>query len=204
MVNKTMRKFNTENIPLPKITTFDLPALPLDVEIGCGVGLHPIQYAINNPDRYLVAIEHTTEKFKKFERRFEKHARPENLLPVHENGISWVTHLLPKESVSRFFFLYPNPNPKPGQQNKRFHAMPFMEKVIEALKPGGTIHVATNELFYAEECKEFMTNVWKLKCVQNKLIENNSEQIGRTHFERKYLERGQTIYDQIYKKEENS
>ncbi|WP_372651693.1 tRNA (guanosine(46)-N(7))-methyltransferase TrmB [Halobacteriovorax sp.] len=197
-----MRKFNTENIPMPKITEFELPTLPLDVEIGCGVGLHPIQYAISNPNRYLVAIEHTTDKFKKFERRFTKHGNPQNLLPVHENGISWVTHLLPKESVSRFFFLFPNPNPKPGQQNKRFHAMPFMEKVIECLRPNGTIHVATNELFYAEESMEFMTNVWNLECVHNTIIEKDSEHIGRTHFERKYLERGQVIYDQIFRKKD--
>ncbi len=197
-----MRKFNTENIPQPKISSFELPSLPLDVEIGCGVGLHPIQYAIKNPDRYLVAIEHTTEKFNKFQRRFEKHESPSNLLPVHENGISWVTHLLPKESVSRFFFLFPNPNPKPGQQNKRFHAMPFMEKVIECLMPGGTIHVATNELFYAEESLEFMTQKWNLECIQNTVIEKSSGHIGRTHFERKYLERGQVIYDQVFKKKD--
>ncbi len=195
-----MRNFNTTNIPSPKLNHFELPHLPLDIEIGCGVGLHPIQYAIKNPERFLVAIEHTTEKFKKFERRYEKHNSPSNLLPIHENGISWVTHLLPKESVSRFFFLFPNPNPKPSQQNKRFHAMPFMERVIECLNPGGTIHFATNEKFYAEECLDFMTNIWKLQNIQNKILDNQSGHIGRTHFERKYLERGQVIYDQIFQK----
>lgn len=198
MINIHMRKFNPEHIPSPKESPFNLPSIPLDIEIGCGVGLHPIQYATKNPDRYLVAIEHTREKFDKFERRFKKHGSPENLLPVHENGISWVTHLVPKGSVSRFFFLFPNPNPKPSQQNKRFHAMPFMEKVIESLTSNGTIHIATNEKFYADECLDFMVNTWKLECIQNKLIEGEPSHLGRTHFERKYLERGQIIYDQIF------
>lgn len=198
-----MRKFNEDNIPKPKINEFTLPEGPLDIEIGCGVGLHPIQYSQNNPNRYLVAIEHTTDKYNKFKRRYIAHKSPKNLLPVHENGISWVTHLVPKETVSRFIFLYPNPNPKPSQQNKRFHAMPFMEKVIDCLIPGGTIHMATNELFYAQECVEFMTKTWKLRCLENRIIENDTNFKGRTHFERKYLERGQSIYDLVFIKEEN-
>ncbi|CBW25985.1 putative tRNA (guanine-N(7)-)-methyltransferase [Halobacteriovorax marinus SJ] len=203
MIDMSMRKFNPQNIPTPKFGEFNLPNMPLDIEIGCGVGLHPIQYSMANPDRYLVAIEHTTEKFEKFKRRFEKHGCPKNLLPVHENGISWVAHLLEKESVDRFFFLFPNPNPKPSQQNKRFHAMPFMEKVIECLKLDGTVHMATNESFYAEECLDFMTNVWKLKCVEHRMITKDDNFIGRTHFERKYLERGQEIHDFIFKKEKS-
>jgi tRNA (guanine-N7-)-methyltransferase len=195
-----MRKFNSKFIPLPKEESFELPKLPLDIEIGCGVGLHPVQYALSNNNRYLVAIEHTREKFTKFQRRFENHHSPSNLHPVHENGISWVTHLLPNESVDRFIFLYPNPNPKPSQQNKRFHAMPFMEKVISCLKPGGTIHFATNEEFYVLECIEFMTEVWNLECIQNKTYSKEDDFKGRTHFEVKYLERGQKAFDLIFKK----
>jgi tRNA G46 methylase TrmB len=195
-----MREFNTENIPLPKVKEFEYPNLPLDIEIGCGVGLHPIQYSINNPDRYLVAIEHTTEKFEKFKRRFINHNSPSNLLALHENGISWVTHVLKNESVDRFIFMYPNPNPKPSQQNKRFHAMPFMQKVLECLKTGGTIQFATNEEFYARECREFMKDQWKLEEVEFREISKNDNFKGRTHFERKYLERGQIVYNLIYKK----
>ncbi|OUR96857.1 hypothetical protein A9Q84_11000 [Halobacteriovorax marinus] len=195
-----MRKFNQQFIPNPKEKSFTLPNLPLDIEIGCGVGLHPVQYALKNSERYLVAIEHTREKFDKFLRRYVNHNSPTNLKPVHENGISWVTHLLPDESVDRFYFLYPNPNPKPSQQNKRFHAMPFMEKVISCLKPNGTIHMATNEEFYALECVEFMTKVWKLKCIKNEIYTQADGFIGRTHFERKYLERGGKAFDLIFKK----
>lgn len=195
-----MRKFNEKFIPAPKEKSFTLPTLPLDIEIGCGVGFHPVRYALENPNRFLVAIEHTKDKFLKFQRRYENHQSPSNLYPVHENGISWVTHLLPNESVDRFIFLYPNPNPKPSQQNKRFHAMPFMEKVLSCLKPGGTIHFATNEDFYALECIEFMTNIWKLDCIKNEQITNDSNFVARTHFEVKYLKRGQKIFDLIFKK----
>ncbi|WP_127717103.1 hypothetical protein [Halobacteriovorax sp. HLS] len=195
-----MRKFSIDNIPKPKIDSFEYPSLPLDIEVGCGVGLHPIQYSGANPDRYLVALEHTRDKFEKFHRRFINHGSPTNLLPLHENAISWISHVLEKETVSKYFFLFPNPNPKPAHQNKRFHAMPFMQQVIHTLRPDGEIIFATNELFYAQECKEFMTSTWKLQLIESKEITSRDGVRGRTHFERKYLERGQTIYNLTFKK----
>ena len=195
-----MRIFNKDLTPRPKSSEFIYPNMPLDVELGCGVGLHPIQYSQQNPDRFLVALEHTKEKFDKFKRRFISHNSPSNLLPLHENGISWITHVLESKSVDRFFFLYPNPNPKPSQKNKRFHAMPFMSQVIECLKINGTIHFATNEEFYSIECREYMKEVWKLEEVEYRIITSKDNFVGRTHFERKYLEQGQSIYNLIYKK----
>ncbi len=65
-----MRDFTKDSIPKPKSETFSYPEMPLDIEVGCGVGLHPIQYSLANPDRFLVALEHTREKFEKFHRRF--------------------------------------------------------------------------------------------------------------------------------------
>ncbi len=196
-----MKKFNKELVPRPEnLEEFELPKRPLDVEIGCGVGLHPIIYSKQNPDRFLVAIEHTRMKFDKFWRRFINHNSPKNLLPVHANGISWVTHLLPNKCVDRFIFLYPNPNPKPKHFNKRFHGMPFMEQVIACLKDDGEIIMATNELFYADEACDLMVNHWKLTLKERKEYGKVESEPARTHFEKKYLERGETCYNLIFTK----
>lgn len=175
---------------------FIIPEGPLDVEIGCGVGLHPIQYFQKNPKRTLVAIEHTKDKFEKFQRRFVNHGSPSNLIPIHANGISWVSQQLQKDTVDKFYFLYPNPNPKPGDQNKRWHAMPFIHKVLEVLKPNGKIILATNEEFYRNEAIEFFTKTWKLKLEnEERLLKGFAH---RTHFEKKYLERGETCFDLVF------
>jgi len=196
-----MKDFNKEMVPKPEsLRPFELPKLPLDIEIGCGVGLHPIRYSIQNPDRFLVAIEHTREKFDKFWRRYINHGSAKNLLPIHANAISWVTHILPEECVDQFIFLYPNPNPKPKHFNKRFHGMPFMEQVIKCLKKGGKIIMATNEKFYADEALEWMTGHWNLKLVENKEYGKLPSEPARTHFEKKYLERGETCYNLIFEK----
>ena len=85
-----------------------MPAgMRLDVEVGCGVGYHPIRYARANPDRFLIAIEHTHTRFEKFERRLAHHEKLQNLLAVHADAVEWITHSLPEESVDRYYFLIP-------------------------------------------------------------------------------------------------
>jgi len=197
---KNIRSFT----PPPKedYVNFVLPRefenLPLDVEIGCGVGLHPIQFFKANPRRFLVAIEHTKDKFEKFQRRFISHDQPSNLLPIHANAISWVSQQLSPSSVDHFYFLYPNPNPKSGDLNKRWYAMPFMHKVLEVLKQDGKITLATNEKFYHDEALDYFLNHWKLDLVADKELQKGFK--PRTHFEKKYLERGETCYNLVFTK----
>lgn len=159
----------------------------LDIEIGCGVGWHPISYAQLHPNRCLVAIEHTAEKFSKFESRFKRHELP-NLLPIHANAISWITTHISQLSVDRFLLLYPNPNPK--DRARRWFCMPFMHHLLGRLKVGGEIIIASNEDFYIREVEEYATKVWSLLLKEKKNIS-----IGRTHFEKKYLERGETCVE---------
>ena len=169
---------------------------PLDIEIGCGVGLHPILYCQENPNRQLVAIEHTAEKFEKFLRRAKNHDL-NNLFPLHGNGISLTAKYLKPNSVDRFLFMYPNPNPKPGDTNKRWHAMPFMGRVWHCLKDGGEVVIVTNEKWYHEEAIKYFETEWKYP-VSKKLafnLNSHPEKKPRTHFEKKYLERGETCYE---------
>lgn len=177
--------------------------MPLDVEIGCGVGLHPIRYAHSHPDRFLVAIEQTRTKYEKFAGRVANHEGLSNLLPVHADAIEWITHFVLEGSVDRYFFLYPNPNPKPKDENKRWYAMPFMEKVLSTLKPGGTLAIATNEAFYARDAEAFLTRIWGMTLVERREIHQSRMPAGfpRTHFEKKYLERGQICFDLLLRKD---
>jgi len=193
-----VRAFDKRAVPqLAPLTEYELlfvedASTPIDLEIGCGVGWHPIAYAQNNPDRKLIAIEHTAEKFKKFEGRFQKH-QLKNLLPVHANAISWVTTHLKEESLDRVLLLYPNPNPK--DRSKRWICMPFMKQLLSCLKNEGELVMASNEGFYIEEVLDYAQNFWKLK-----LMKHEAVKIPRTHFEKKYLQRGETCTELVFKK----
>jgi tRNA G46 methylase TrmB len=169
-----------------------LPNSPLFVEVGAGQGLFAVQFSRAHPAQTLIAIERTQERFARLQQRIASN-HCQNVNPIRANAVNWITHCLPTQSVEGYFFWYPNPYPKPGQQNKRFHAMPFMGYVIQTLKPGGTITMATNEAFYYTEARTFMEKVWGLTCLVDRQVASSTA--PRTHFEKKYLARGDTCWE---------
>jgi len=190
----SVREFNLSRIEPPNgpdvAAWLNADRAPVDLEIGCGVGWHPIQYAKNHPHRRLIAIEHTRAKFERFASRLEKHPDLANLLAVHADAIRWVAHRLPPESIEHVFFLYPNPEPK--APNRRWLRSPFLHCLLPKLKPGGRITLASNEKWYIDEAREWAENAWGLREMETRSFSGGQP---RTHFEKKYLARGQTCFD---------
>lgn len=182
-----MRQFKPEKLFKPR--DFIQPELTDNcyLEIGAGRGLHAIQFAQTNPDKQLIAIERTRVKFEDFAERASKE-RLENLTPIHADAIPWVVHALPPQSLNGIFLLYPNPEPKNAAQ--RWLNMPFFEFLISRLKPNGKVILATNIKDYFDEAVEQTVQVWKLPYHSFNIDENSK----RTHFEIKYLARGEACY----------
>ena len=203
-----IRTFNTEKIPAPHINTkpsIDLNLInKLSIEIGCGVGLHPIQFSKEHSAITLFAIEHTSEKFKKMQRRIsnQKVALP-NLFAIHANAISWITHFVPNNSVHQYFLLYPKPNFK--NKSQRWFCMPFMEKLIQTMRNEATLFLATNEKEYADEAEDLTRNHWcknglvlhEKRMIHFEQLETNYKPL--THFEKKYLLAKQNCYHLIFR-----
>lgn len=193
-----MRDFKKDKIPALKNEVAEPLSLFLKrpgdfyLEIGCGVGLHPILFSKENPDCNLIAIERTEEKFNKFWRRYINHNRPAHLLPLHADAISVVTHGIPVNSLKKIFILYPNP--EPSNKNQRWINMPFMTELITKLNEFGEIEIRTNIAEYANEIKaEYKNHSLILKNFRK--IEANKQL--KTHFERKYIQRGETCFEII-------
>ncbi len=197
---KPVRPLNASAIHAPRGSApFELPRgfapdAPIDLEIGCGQGLHPIRYAQANPDRFLIAIEHTSEKFARFRSRLDHHPQIRNLLAVHAEGVAWTTHCLPSARISRCFFMYPNPNPK--SESKRWIRMPYFHRLLELMKPEGEITFASNIESYIEEVRAYATGFWGLTLAEDFSFGQDGVPGGRprTHFEKKYLERGEICH----------
>lgn len=193
------KKFQKEKVPPPRDQRcWTPPTTPCVLEVGCGQGLHPILFAKENPKNHIVACERTVEKFKKFHGRVTSHGLT-NISAVHEDALSWLVfhHKKVHHCFEKIFFLYPNPYPKENQRKKRFFAMPAFSFYLECLKPGGEIILRTNEAFYFEEARTLAQSVWSLKEMSCGEVVTNK---GITHFERKYLERGETCYEGVWKK----
>lgn len=194
------RVFNPLRVPKPPSST---PVWPVhasefkhvDIEIGAGAGLHAIRYALENPDRFLIAIERT-KKADRLQSRLRHHPSIKNLLALRADAILWLTHFAPYAIISRLFIFYPNPYPKSRQQNLRWHAMPFMGHLIKRMRPDGQITMTTNEHFHHTEAQHWMSEIWKLQLRSSREI--SKQETPRTHFEKKYLERGQNCFELVF------
>lgn len=190
-----MRAFNAQNLP-PTGLAFDFASLdlskPIDLEIGAGQGMHAIRYCKAHPERILLAVERTHVRFHGLEQRRQAHAQLQNLLPLHADAVNFVHHHIPEDALQRIFLLYPNPYPKPKQANLRWYNRPFLSTLLNKLAPQGELILATNLEWYAREALARLQVTWGMNPIEFAPIPPTVE--PRTHFEKKYLERGETCW----------
>ncbi|WP_230659711.1 DUF938 domain-containing protein [Psychrobacter sp. I-STPA10] len=161
--------------------------LPLIVEIGAGKGKHALQYAKNFPNNTLIAIERTSNKFQAFAKLAKQHNVP-NLLPIHADAIAWIVYALAPKSVDAVYLLYPNP--EPHNLNQQWLNMPFFEFLLSRLKDEGEVILATNIASYMDNAQQQAKQIWQLPSQCSQVATDSA----RTHFEVKYLARGEICW----------
>jgi tRNA G46 methylase TrmB len=189
-----IRQFQAQRMHAPR----DFQAIanqPVCVEIGAGKGKHALLFSGQNPEKQLIAVERTREKFLSMQKQHGLEGQ-KNLQPIHADALPWVVHALFPAQVEQFFILYPNPEPHNPAQ--RWLNMPFFEFLLSRLKAGGQITLASNIPDYIEEAQQQLIEVWKLPFVKEVIPADSA----RTHFEIKYLERGELCQQLIITKPE--
>ncbi|MFV5509330.1 SAM-dependent methyltransferase [Acinetobacter sp. 197] len=190
-----IRQFQAQRMHAPREFQSISPE-PVCVEVGAGKGKHALLFSKNNPDTQLIAIERTREKFLAMQKQHAVEGQT-NLQTVHADALPWIVHALYPQQVEQFFILYPNPEPHNPAQ--RWVNMPFFEFLLSRLKTGGTITLASNIPAYIEEAETQVRELWKLPFVKEVIAADSA----RTHFEIKYLERGELCQQLIISKPES-
>lgn len=157
---------------------------PVVLEIGAGKGRHALQFAMAHPDRHLIAIERTRIKFEAMQRLQQQHEL-KTLTMVHADAVPWVVHALYPQQVQQLFLLYPNPEPHNPAQ--RWLNMPFFEYLLSRLQADAQIVLASNIASYLDEAEQQLQQVWHLPYIRQQVPPDSA----RTHFEIKYLARGE-------------
>lgn len=168
----------------------------LTLEIGAGKGKHACLYAQQNPQQRVIAIERTKQKFDAMHKQAQCLALP-NLDTIHADAIPWIVHALYPQQVQQCFILYPNPEPHNASQ--RWLNMPFFEFLLSRLQLNGRITLASNVAAYMDEAQQQLQQLWKLPYT----LEQVAADSARTHFEQKYLQRGQCCQQLIIEKPQN-
>lgn len=187
MTDVNLRQFKPEKLYAPRGFIKPIVKPPQYLEIGAGRGKHALLFAQNNPHKHLIAIERTRNKYSDFADK-AKQLSLDNLLPVHADAIPWTVHALQPKSLAGAFILYPNPEPKNASQ--RWLNMPFFEFLLSRLQDDAKLILATNVESYIEEAAQQAKDLWQLT-PQLTEVDKGSE---RTHFEVKYLSRGEICW----------
>ena len=189
--HQQQRAFQPQKLSAPR--DFIMPdilvdaELPLVLEIGAGKGKHALSFALQHPDKHLIAIERTRNKFDAFA-KMAAQQKSCNLSEIHADAIAWIVHAIAPNSIERIFILYPNPEQhNPNQQRLN---MPFFEFLLSRLQVGGEVVLATNIEAYMDNAEQQANEVW---CLPNTRLKVASDS-QRTHFEVKYLARGETCW----------
>lgn len=189
--HQQQRAFQPQKLSAPR--DFIIPkiaqnkTLPLVLEIGAGKGKHALHFAKMNPDRTLIAIERTRTKFEAFT-KLAATQNSENLYPIHADAIAWIVHAIAPHSIARIYILYPNP--EQHNPNQQWLNMPFFEFLLSRLQAGGEIILATNIENYIDNAEIQSEQIWQLPTTRNEVPIGSQ----RTHFEIKYLARGERCW----------
>ena len=190
-----IRQFQAQRMHAPR-DFISIENQPICVEIGAGKGKHALLFTEQNPEQQLIAIERTREKFVAMQKQHQLEGQ-KNLIPMHADAVPWVVHALFPAQVEQFFILYPNPEPHNPAQ--RWLNMPFFEFLFSRLRVNGTVTLASNIPEYIAEAEKQLIDVWKLPYVKEVIPATSA----RTHFEIKYLERGELCQQLIISKPES-
>ena len=169
--------------------------LPLVLEIGAGKGKHALSFAQQNPDKHLIAIERTRNKFEAFAKLAGQQSSS-NLTAIHADAIAWIVHAIAPSSIDSIYILYPNP--EQHNPNQQWLNMPFFEFLLSRLRVGGEIILATNIEAYMDNAEQQAREVWCLPYTRSQVASSSQ----RTHFEVKYLARQETCWQLIMRKPE--
>lgn len=176
------------NFIIPNIVIENKDNLPLLLEIGAGKGKHALGFVSQNPDKHLVAIERTRNKFDAFAKLTALQNAP-NLDAIHADAIAWIVHAIAPSSVAKIFILYPNP--EQHNPNQQWLNMPFFEFLLSRLRDDGEVVLVTNIESYMDNAAQRATEIWRLPNTRYQVPIDSQ----RTHFEVKYLARGETCWE---------
>ncbi|MGM0785380.1 MAG: tRNA (guanosine(46)-N7)-methyltransferase TrmB [Pseudomonadota bacterium] len=138
----------------------DLDALfgrvaPRVVEIGFGMGASLIEQAERHPETDFIGIEVHAPGVGKLLDEADKRGLT-NLRVYREDALAVLEQCLPEASLDGVQLYFPDPWPKKKHHKRRIVQPAFVALIRTRLKPGGTLHLATDWQAYAEWMAEVM------------------------------------------------
>ncbi|WP_244501162.1 tRNA (guanosine(46)-N7)-methyltransferase TrmB [Streptomyces sp. TP-A0874] len=179
---------------------FGDPVLPVVLEIGFGMGDATARMAAEDPGTGILAADVHTPGMGNLLSLAERQGLT-NIRIANGDALILLREMIEPATLAGIRIYFPDPWPKKRHQKRRLVQPEFVELAADRLKPGATLHCATDWEPYAEQMLEVLT--------ANPLLENLQEDGGYTprpafrpltKFESAGLAKGHTVRDLMFRR----
>ncbi len=123
---------------------------PLEVELGSGDSSFLAEYARRHTGHNFIGVERLLGRIRKLDRKGRR-AGLTNLRGVRIESSYFLEYLLPPHSAVALHIYFPDPWPKRKHRRHRLVSERFPELARQALVPGGTVYLRTDDQAYFEQ-----------------------------------------------------
>ena len=163
---------------------------PLILDAGCGTGESTRRLAEQFPSALVIGVDKSSDRLSRLGTDHFPWIEGNAIWLRGELTAFWRLALQAGWRLQRHYLLYPNPWPKPGHLQRRWHAHPVFP---DLLRLGGRLEMRTNWRIYADEFA-FVVNRLKGSDVAPRFVEDVED---LSPFERKYRASGQALYSVV-------
>ena len=172
---------------------------PIVLELGCGRGEYTVEMAKQNLSKNFIGIDWKGA-------RLWRGAKTTQLDKMNNTGflriqIQNIQHFFAHQEVDSIWITFPDPQPQKTRERKRLTCPRFLEKYKAMLRPGGNIHLKTDNRDFYEYTLD-IAKQYKLHSFTNDLYSSASEgnqnissvvREIKTTYEKKFLAEGSKI-----------
>jgi tRNA (guanine-N7-)-methyltransferase len=170
-------------------------AAPVVLEIGSGMGDATVSMATADPDRDYLAVEVFPPGLGNLLAVVDG-ARLTNVRVASGDALVLVEEMIEAESLDAIHVFFPDPWPKARHHKRRLIQRVNVASLVTRLRPGGTLHCATDWPHYAQQMIEVLDADMAL---EGGPVERPAHR-PVTKFEQRALEAGRPVMDLIYVK----
>ena len=166
---------------------------PLYLEIGCGKGGFAIEFARQNPDINLIAVEKTPNVLVTGMEEQMKLRLPN--LKFCMGQAEYLEHLFHDGTIDRIFLNFSCPFPKNRYAMHRLTHARFLAIYHKIMKENAEIHQKTDNMHFFEfSLEQLSNNGFPLKNISLDLHNSGFEGNIMTEYEKRFTDLGQPIY----------